>query len=64
MKDVAQFLKEVRLELGKVIWPKFDEWTGATIVVLFLVVIFAIYLGFVDFCFSSLAKFLLKTYGG
>jgi len=64
MKEVAQFLREVRLELGKVIWPKFDEFVGATIIVLFLVFIFAIYLGFVDFCLSNLAKLLLRHYGG
>ncbi len=63
MKDVARFFREVRIELGKVIWPKYDEWFGSTIVVLFLVFVLSIYLGFVDFCFSSLAKFLLKTYG-
>ncbi len=64
MKDVVQFLKEVRLELGKVVWPKFDEWIGATIIVLVLVIIFAIFLGVVDFCFSSLAKYLISQYGG
>jgi preprotein translocase subunit SecE len=64
VKDVGQFLQEVRLELGRVVWPKFQEWTGATIVVLFLVFVFALYLGFVDFCFARLAQFLLKRYGG
>ena len=48
-----QFLNEVKIELGKVAWPKFDEFVGSTIVVLFLVFAFAVYLGLVDVGFSG-----------
>ena len=63
MKDIVQFLSEVRLELGKVIWPKYDDWVGSTIIVLFLVAIFSLYLGLIDFGFSKLANFIFKSYG-
>jgi preprotein translocase subunit SecE len=63
MKDVIQFLNEVRLELSKVVWPKVDEWIGSTIVVLILVLVFALYLKAVDTGFSELIKYVIKTYG-
>ncbi len=63
MKNIVQFLGEVRLELNKVVWPKYDEWVGSTIIVLILVAIFALYLGFVDFGFSKLMGFIFKSYG-
>jgi preprotein translocase SecE subunit len=46
--DVVRFLKEVRAEMARVEWPKTEEFIGATIVTLMLVVFFTIYLGLVD----------------
>jgi preprotein translocase SecE subunit len=63
MKDVIQFLNEVKLELGKVVWPKIDEWVGSTIIVLILVCIFAVYLKAIDLGFSHLVQYVVKTYG-
>jgi len=63
MKDVIQFLNEVKLELNKVVWPKIDEWVGSTIIVLILVCIFAVYLKAIDVGFSHLVQFVFKTYG-
>ena len=48
MKNIGTFLKEVRAEMGRVEWPKRDEFIGATIVTLLFVIFFTIYLGFVD----------------
>ena len=62
MKDVVQFLSQVRVELGKVVWPKFDDWVGSTIVVLVLIAIFAIYLFAVDSFFSQLAHWVFAYY--
>jgi len=62
VKDVLQFFREVRLELSKVIWPKFDEWIGSTLVVLFLVAVFAVYLSSVDRVLAWLAGQVLKLY--
>ncbi len=63
MIDVIQFLNEVKLELGKVVWPKIDEWVGSTIIVLILVCIFAVYLKAIDLGFSHLVQYVVKTYG-
>ena len=62
MKDIVQFFSEVRVELGKVIWPKYEEWIGSTIVMLVLVLLFSLYLGVIDFGFSKLAGFIFKAY--
>jgi len=64
MKNVAQFVKEVQLELSKVTWPKFDEWLGSTIVVLLLMSFFAIYLGLVDKGLTELWRFVVRLYSG
>lgn len=63
MKDIVQFLSEVRIELNKVVWPKFDEWVGSTVVVLFLVLVFALYLKAIDVGFSHLVQYIFRTYG-
>lgn len=63
MKDVIQFLNEVRLELSKVVWPKIDEWIGSTIIVLILVCVFALYLKAIDMGFSHLIRYVIETYG-
>lgn len=63
VKDLVQFFQEVKVELSKIIWPKFDEFVGSTVVVLFLVAVFAIYLGLVDLGFAKLAKYVFKLYG-
>jgi len=62
---IWQFLHEVRVELSKVVWPSFDEFAGSTIVVLFLVAIFAVYLGALDAIFYWLIRYIFKrTVGG
>ena len=56
MKNVSQFLTEVKIELSKIIWPKFDDLVGSMIVVLILVVAFSIYVGAIDVVFYRLAQ--------
>ena len=46
--NIVKFLKEVRIEMTRVEWPKWDEFIGATIVTLLLVLFFTIYLGLID----------------
>ena len=64
IKNAVQFIKEVRIELSKVEWPNFNEFVGSTLVVLFLVCFFAIYLGVVDLGLSKLTKYIFTVYGG
>lgn len=58
-----QFFNEVKIELSRVIWPKFDEFLGSTIVVMVIVIVFAIYLGALDFGFVHLARYIFEQYG-
>lgn len=58
-----QFFKEVKSELGKVVWPSYDEFIGSTIVVLVLITAFAIYLGAVDLALSHLAQYVFARFG-
>ena len=61
--NAMQFLNEVKVELGKVVWPKSDELIGSTIIVLVLVCFFAIYLGALDLGLSQAAQYIFKKYG-
>ena len=63
MKDVMQFFNEVKVELSRVVWPKFDEFLGSTIVVMVIVAAFAVYLGALDFGFVHLARYIFEQYG-
>ena len=62
MNGVVQFLHEVKIEMGKVVWPKWDDFIGSTIVSLVLIAFFAGYLGLVDLVFSKLAEYLFKLW--
>lgn len=63
MKNLGQFLKEVRWELSKITWPSSREFVGATVIVLILIVAFSIYLGAIDFGFAWLAKYVFVEFG-
>jgi preprotein translocase subunit SecE len=56
IKNLGQFLKEVRIELSKIVWPSFNEFLGSTIIVLIVIALFSIYLGVIDFCFAWFAR--------
>jgi preprotein translocase subunit SecE len=45
----GQFLRESRMELKKVKWPTRKELLASTAIVLFLVVVVALFLGLIDF---------------
>ncbi len=46
--NVVKFLKEVKSEMARVEWPSWDEFIGATIVTLLLVLFFAVYFWMID----------------
>ena len=51
MKALAQtskFIQEVRVELSRVEWPKPEEFIGATLITLMLVLFFTIFFFLVD----------------
>ena len=47
-EKLKKFLKEVRLELGKVTWPTVNELRGSTAVVIVTVLIFTVFIYLVD----------------
>jgi preprotein translocase subunit SecE len=55
-----QFLREVKVELKKVVWPSRKQTIGSTVVVLILVMIISVFLGLVDIGLSSLIRVVLK----
>jgi preprotein translocase SecE subunit len=63
VKNITQFFREVQNELSKVEWPPVNEWVGSTIVVLFLVAVFAVYLGSIDMVFNKLATYIFGALG-
>lgn len=54
-----EFLREVRIELSKVIWPTRKQTTGTTIVVIIFVFVVAAFLGLFDFGLSKLVQVIL-----
>ena len=54
-----QFLREVRNELSKVVWPTRKSTTGLTAVVLVFVLIVSFFLGVIDFGLSRLVRIIL-----
>ncbi len=57
---IKEFFKEVKIELKKVAFPGKDEVIGSTKVVVVLVLIIAIFLGFVDMLLSKLVSIAMK----
>ncbi len=53
------FLKEVKSELKKVVWPTRKDTIASTSVVVILVLIIAAFLGLVDFGLSRVIRLIL-----
>ena len=60
MKPAINYLKEVRLELSKVVWPKREEVIKLTLIVIIISVIVGLYLGALDFIYTKLLELLVK----
>ena len=60
IKRIKQFLREVKIEIKKVIYPSREELIGSTWVVIITVFMISIYLGVVDLVLSDLVKALLR----
>ena len=55
MSKMIMFLREVKTELERITWPKWEDLTGAIIVVCILSVAFAAIIGLMD---SGISKFI------
>jgi preprotein translocase subunit SecE len=51
MKNVVTFFKEVKVELSKIVWPSREEFIGATVVALIVILAFTLFLGVVNYLF-------------
>jgi preprotein translocase subunit SecE len=52
IERIRQFLREVRAEMEKVSWPGRQEVQAATMVIIALVVLLAVFIGAVDYVVS------------
>lgn len=57
---VANFLKEVKQELGKVAWSTRDELLGSTVVVISVTFIMAAFIGAIDLLLSKILSAVFK----
>lgn len=57
---IKDFIKEVKVELGKVSWPTKNEIFGSTVIVMITVAILSIFIGFCDLLFSSAVHLIIK----
>jgi preprotein translocase subunit SecE len=55
----VQFLREVKVELKKVVWPTRKQTVGSTVVVIILTMMIAFFLGVVDIGLSGLIRIVL-----
>jgi len=47
-EQMRDFVKDVRVEAGKVSWPTRDELRDSTVVVIVTVILIAVFIGLVD----------------
>ena len=59
IENLKKFLKEVKAEMSKVIWPNWTELKGSTILVVIVSIFFAVYVGVVDVILSLIRNFWL-----
>lgn len=60
MNRIIQFLREVKVELGKVVWPSRKEALKITAVVILFSLAIALFLGLIDYGLAKLIAILLN----
>ncbi len=58
-EKAKQFLKEVKIELKKVVWPSRKDTIASTSVVIIIVMIIDVVLGLVDLGLSRIIRLIL-----
>jgi len=61
MKNIGTFFKEVRVELSKIVWPTREEFIGATIVALIVILAFTLFLSAVNYTCNVGARNILSA---
>ena len=59
-KKAVNFLREVRIELGKVTWSTRNELIASTIVVIVSVIILGLFIAVCDFLLVRVINFILR----
>jgi len=60
MAKIVQFFREVRVELGKVVWPSRRQAFKITGIVVLFCVFVAVFLGLVDYGLAELIGLIVK----
>ncbi|MDA8175206.1 MAG: preprotein translocase subunit SecE [Nitrospiraceae bacterium] len=60
MQKLKQFLRDVKVEVKKVVFPSKDELIGSTWVVIVSVVVISVFLGVIDIALAKLVQALLR----
>jgi preprotein translocase subunit SecE len=60
---IANYVRELRSEIRKVVWPSRREWTNLTLVVLAISAVVGAFLGATDFIFQEFFRLLLRLAG-
>ena len=55
----GRYLREVRAEMGRVIWPTREQATNLTLIVLAVMVAMGVFLGVLDYLFGALVQALI-----
>ena len=58
--NILNYLKEVRVELGKVTWPTRAEATHLTLIIIIASLVVGLYIGGLDIVFTNLLGIFLK----
>lgn len=62
MNKPWKFLKEVRAELEKIVWPSREQTIRYSILVIVIAIGTGLLLGSFDFLLTLLSNFLIRTY--
>lgn len=63
MPNIFNFFKEVKEELGKVVWPTREQTVRYTILVIVVTVAVGAVLGGLDYILTLFTDFIIKNYG-
>jgi len=61
MSKIINFLKEVKEELDKVVWPSREQTTRYTILVIIVTLVSGLFLGGLDYLLTLFTTFLVGT---
>ena len=62
MPNIINFLKEVKEQLDKVVWPTKEQTIRYSILVILVAVIVGLFLGGLDYILTAFTDFLITSY--